>query len=126
MIGSGMVASGGQCPFRWVAVRLEIVRIVNAAVRKLTWGSRALHVSGGNCMCSLTLYRDGKTDDAPWRGARTALQAPADDKVSYNREDDDDVPRHSQPPAHDPGAPRGRRGPAHAGPAGAFRLPPHP
>ena len=30
-------------------------------------------------------------------------------EVEYNREDDDDVPQHCQPAAHDAGAPQGRR-----------------
>src|ERR1044072_751786 len=65
-------------------------------------------------MFSLTLYKK-----APSVQTTTV-------EVEYNREDDDDVPQHGQPAAHDAGAPRGRRRTADPGAAGALARPPGP
>src|ERR1044072_768578 len=65
-------------------------------------------------MFSLTLYKK-----APSVQTTTV-------EVEYNREDDDDVPQHCQPAAHDAGAPRGRRRTADPGAPGALARAPGP
>lgn len=120
-----MRASISQCPFRGGGIAAHIAPFVRHAVSKLTPSACPLQASGGNCMFSLTLYRDGESDNPrPVEGLRGPPGA-RNDKVNDNSEDHDDVPHDSQPSADDAGAPRRRRRTAGSGDAGTVRRPSH-